>query len=63
MLDYCGIHSLRLMTNNPRKVAAMERIGVQVAERIPLQVNRNPHNEGYLSTKAEKLGHWLGNKS
>ncbi len=59
MLDHAGISVLRLMTNNPRKVRAMESLGVQVAERIPLQVNRNPYNENYLSTKAAKLGHWL----
>ncbi|MGB6103583.1 MAG: GTP cyclohydrolase II [Pusillimonas sp.] len=59
MLAKFGISALRLMTNNPRKVRAMEKIGVRVAERIPLQVNRNPFNENYLSTKAAKLGHWL----
>ena len=59
MLDRFGIASLKLMTNNPRKVNAMEKLGIQVAERIPLQVNRNPFNESYLSTKATKLGHWL----
>lgn len=59
MLDRVGIKALRLMTNNPRKVDAMEKLGVQVAERLPLQVNRNPFNENYLSTKAAKLGHWL----
>ncbi len=62
MLDHCGITSLRLMTNNPRKVAAMEKIGIKVAERIPLRVNRNPYNESYLDTKASKLGHWLKDK-
>ncbi|MYN14728.1 GTP cyclohydrolase II [Pusillimonas sp. TS35] len=59
MLDHCGVKSLRLLTNNPRKVAAMEKLGIEVAERLPLQVNRNPYNESYLSTKATKLGHWL----
>ena len=59
MLKHCKIASLRLMTNNPRKIDAMKRIGVEVVERIPLQVNRNPYNENYLSTKAAKLGHWL----
>ena len=59
MLAKFGIASLRLMTNNPRKVKAMERIGVQVAERLPIQVNRNPYNENYLNTKAAKLGHLL----
>lgn len=59
MLDHFGVASLRLMTNNPRKVNTLESLGVPIAERIPLQVNRNPHNENYLSTKAAKLGHWL----
>lgn len=59
MLEYVGIKRLKLMTNNPRKVRAMENIGIEVTERIPLQVNRNPFNERYLSTKAAKLGHWL----
>ncbi len=62
MLRHFGVRSLRLMTNNPRKVQAMEKIGVTVAERVPIQVNRNPYNEGYLSTKAAKLGHWLKEK-
>jgi GTP cyclohydrolase II len=59
MLDRFGIASVRLMTNNPRKVNMLENLGVRVAERIPLQVNRNPYNEHYLDTKAAKLGHWL----
>lgn len=62
MLKYFGVQALRLMTNNPRKVQAMEKIGVVVSERVPIQVNRNPYNEGYLSTKAAKLGHWLKEK-
>jgi len=57
MMQRLGIAVLRLMTNNPRKIAALESMGLQVAERIPLVVNRNPHNERYLSTKAIKLGH------
>lgn len=59
MLRYFGVKRLRLMTNNPRKVQALEKLGVEVTERVPIQVNRNPHNEGYLNTKAAKLGHWL----
>ena len=57
MLDALGIRSLRLMTNNPRKIAAMQEAGVKVAERLPLAVNRNPANERYLDTKSAKLGH------
>ena len=60
MLDHLGIHSLRLMTNNPRKVNAVQGFGVAVSERKPLQVGENPHNRLYLATKANKLGHWLG---
>ncbi len=59
MLDHFGIVALRLMTNNPRKVNTLEGLGVRVVERIPIQVNRNPFNENYLSTKAAKLGHFL----
>lgn len=59
MLAHLGIESIRLMTNNPRKVKAMESMGITVVERVPLHVGRNPHNEGYLSTKQQKLGHWL----
>ena len=62
MLRHFGVQMLRLMTNNPRKVQAMEKIGIVVSERVPIQVNRNPYNEGYLSTKAAKLGHWLKEK-
>ncbi len=62
MLDHFGIVSLRLMTNNPRKVDTLESLGVPIVERIPIQVNRNPFNENYLSTKAAKLGHWLKEK-
>lgn len=59
VLEYFGIAQLRLMTNNPSKVNALEKSGISVIERIPLQVNRNPYNEAYLNTKATKLGHWL----
>lgn len=59
MFEHLGIQSVRLMTNNPRKVKALTDAGVTVAERVPLQVGRNPHNDGYLNTKATKLGHYL----
>ncbi|MFT0211691.1 GTP cyclohydrolase II [Pseudomonas sp. F1_0610] len=60
MLEHLGVHSLQLMTNNPRKVKAVEGFGVRVATRVPLQVGLNPYNEFYLATKANKLGHMLG---
>lgn len=59
MLQHLQISSLRLMTNNPRKITAMEQLGLKVVERVPLVVTRNPFNERYLSTKAAKLGHLL----
>ncbi len=59
MLDQFGIRALRLMTNNPRKIDAMEKLGVRVSERVPLLVNRNAFNNNYLNTKAAKLGHMM----
>ncbi len=59
ILKAMGFDAVRLMTNNPAKVAMMEASGVKVAERVPLKVGENPHNEGYLATKAAKSGHLL----
>lgn len=59
MLEHLGITQVRLMTNNPKKVAALQSYGVQVVEREPLQVGKNSHNEQYLATKAGKLGHMM----
>jgi GTP cyclohydrolase II len=59
MFKQFGIASLRLMTNNPRKIDAMEKLGIQVSERVPLLVNRNAFNNKYLNTKAAKLGHMM----
>jgi len=62
MLEHLGIGSLKLMTNNPRKVKALGDMGIAVAARVPLQIAHNPHNRHYLATKAGKLGHLLGNQ-
>jgi GTP cyclohydrolase II len=59
MLQHFGIKKLRLMTNNPRKVAAMQSYGLEISAREPIQVGKNSHNEGYLATKAGKLGHMM----
>ncbi|PJG58643.1 GTP cyclohydrolase II [Aeromonas cavernicola] len=61
MLKLLEVGSLRLMTNNPRKVKAMEHFGLTITERVPLQEGKNPHNAFYLSTKADKLDHMLKN--
>jgi len=57
MLRHLGVNSIRLMTNNPRKMQALEAMGFEVVERLPLQPGSNPHNARYLATKAGKLGH------
>lgn len=54
-----GVREMRLLTNNPRKVKGIEGHGLEVVERVPLEVDRNPYNEHYLQTKKEKLGHLL----
>ncbi len=59
MMEHLKIHALKLMTNNPRKVNAMQEMSIEVAERVPLQTGRNPHNVKYLATKKGKLGHLL----
>lgn len=57
MLQHLGIHALRLMTNNPRKINALRELGIEVTERLSLVIPHNPFNERYLNTKADKLGH------
>lgn len=57
MFEHLGVRRIKLMTNNPRKVAALEGMGIDVVERLPLQSDSNPHNEKYLKTKGAKLGH------
>jgi len=59
MLDLLGIRSIRLMTNNPAKVAAFEQAGVTIAERVPHSLPANPHNARYLATKRDRAGHLL----
>ena len=59
MLDLLGVRSVRLMTNNPKKVAALEAAGVEVSERVPHQLPDNPHNARYLQTKRDRSGHLL----
>lgn len=59
MFDKMGIKKVRLMTNNPRKLAALAELGVEVVERIAHETGRNPHNIDYLETKKGKLGHLM----
>lgn len=54
-----GVKKLRLLTNNPRKIKGLEGYGLQVTERVPIEICPNHNNEFYLSTKKRKLGHLL----
>ena len=54
-----GVHRMRLLTNNPRKIRGLEGYGLHVEERVPIQMPEQPHNKKYLTTKQEKLGHLL----
>jgi GTP cyclohydrolase II len=57
ILKALGVTQVRLLSNNPDKVAALESAGVRVVERVPCEVTPSPHAEEYLRTKKEKLGH------
>ncbi len=59
ILKTMGFSAVRLLTNNPAKIAIMERNGIEVVERVPLKVGETAHNRGYLATKAAKSGHML----
>lgn len=59
MLHDLGVRRVALMSNNPRKLDALHRYGIEVTERVSIQRGVNPHNAQYLQTKASKLGHWL----
>ncbi len=56
-----GLSRIRLLTNNPRKIVGLEAFGLEVVERVPIEVEPNPKNVKYLSTKRAKLGHFLQN--
>jgi GTP cyclohydrolase II len=57
MLKALGVSRVRLLSNNPEKVGALERAGIEVVERVPCEVTASPHAQEYLKTKKEKLGH------
>ncbi len=54
-----GVRQMRLMTNNPRKRVGLTSYGLEVVELVPIEIEPNPHNEEYLKTKRDKLGHVL----
>lgn len=57
ILRYLGVTKLRLITNNPKKRVGIIGYGLEIVENIPIRVDPNPHNEKYLQTKRDKLGH------
>jgi 3,4-dihydroxy 2-butanone 4-phosphate synthase/GTP cyclohydrolase II len=59
MLNDLGIRQIRLITNNPRKIAGLKGYGLEIVERVPLLIEATAYNSVYLATKAKKLGHML----
>jgi GTP cyclohydrolase II len=62
ILHHLGIQKVRLLSNNPDKVSALENSGIKVVERVPCEVEPNAHAENYLKTKKEKMGHLFGSR-
>ncbi len=60
ILQDLAVESVRLMTNNPRKVRMLEELGVQITGRIPILMAANEHSAGYLEAKQLRMGHMLG---
>ena len=63
MLKHLKISQIKLLTNNPKKVSSLESHGYEVVERVPLKTGRNPHNERYLETKQDKMGHLMSEEN
>ncbi len=59
MFEHFQVSKVKLMTNNPRKIEALESMGVEVTEIVPINMGSNPHNESYLAVKVDKLGHMM----
>ncbi|MEC7929754.1 MAG: GTP cyclohydrolase II [Pseudomonadota bacterium] len=60
ILSAVNISSVKLMTNNPRKIKGLEDVDIKVTERVSIEIEPNKHNEDYLKVKADKLGHMIG---
>ena len=59
ILSDLGLSTIRLLTNNPKKIEGLEKYGLNITERIPIEIQPNKNNRRYLKTKKEKLGHYL----
>ncbi len=58
-----GLSTIRVLTNNPRKIVGIEGYGLKVVERVPIAMPATPHSKRYLETKRRKLGHWLAEEA
>jgi len=54
-----GVGKIRLLTNNPKKIIGLTGYGLEIVERVPLEIHPNQHNERYLEAKRDKLGHLI----
>jgi 3,4-dihydroxy 2-butanone 4-phosphate synthase/GTP cyclohydrolase II len=61
ILKDLGLMKIRLMTNNPKKIVGLHGYGLEIVERVPLEIDPNEVNEKYLETKRDKLGHYILN--
>jgi len=59
ILSDLGLTSIKILTNNPRKIVGIDAFGLKVTGSVPIRIKPNPHNERYLKTKRLKLGHLL----
>ena len=59
ILRYLGVSKISLLSNNPKKRAGLSGYGLEIIETIPIEIIPNPHNEKYLQTKRDKLGHQI----
>ena len=61
ILSDLGVSKIRLITNNPKKRVGLMGYGLEIVDNIPIEIAPNPHNEKYLKTKRDKLGHMILN--
>jgi 3,4-dihydroxy 2-butanone 4-phosphate synthase/GTP cyclohydrolase II len=54
-----GLRTIRILTNNPKKVVGLDGFGLKIVEQVPIRIPPNPHNIKYLTTKKKKMGHAL----
>ena len=62
ILAELGLSTIKLLTNNPRKIEGLEKYGIEIVERVPIEIKPNKINKKYLKAKREKLGHYLEEK-